>query len=204
MGSIISNAGLLASQSPFLAYFIIYLGTIFLGNISAFASFWFVFQGYLGPSGIPFLILAIFLADLTGDLLWYSLGRTFRDTRLGNWIKRRLPWHEKIEKALVRNGKGWLFLSKFLYGSAFPIIFSIGWMKMGFAKFLRNSVLSILLWLPILLGLVYGLVSGLSPLKAVSIFKNFELVFFIGLALFIFVDYFLAKLIAKIFNKGEV
>jgi len=81
VSTLVADIGLLASQNLFLAYFIIYIATIFLGNISAFASFWIVFQGYFGMWGVPFLILTIFLADVTGDLLWYALGRATRDTR---------------------------------------------------------------------------------------------------------------------------
>ena len=91
MSSIIANVGLLASQNLLLAYFIIYVATIFLGNISAFVSFWVIAEGYFGAWGVPALILTIFLADLSGDLLWYSLGRGTRNTRFGNWIRRRLP-----------------------------------------------------------------------------------------------------------------
>lgn len=204
MSSVISNIGLLASQNLFLAYFIIYFVTIFLGNISAFASFWIVLQGYFGLWGIPLLILTVFLADLTGDLLWYSLGHATRDTRVGRWIRRRLPsWHEKVEHAFEHNGRRWIILSKFIYASAFPVIFSAGWSRMGFKKFFRNSVLSILVWLPILIGLAYGLVSGLSPLRAVSAFRKFELTFFIGLVLFLFLDYLLAKFVAKALERRE-
>jgi len=198
-----SNLGLLASQNPFLAYFIIYVITIFLGNIAAFVSFWLVFQGYFGEWGIPALILTIFLADMTGDLLWYSLGRAFRDTRVGNWIKKHLPGRVRIERALMMNGKKWIFLSKFVYASSFPVIFSIGWTRMEFKKFFRNSLLSILIWIPILLGLAYGLVSGLSPLRAMNAFHDFEWIFFIGLGLFIFLDYLLARVVGKILERRE-
>ena len=204
VSTLAAEIGLLASQNLFLAYFIIYIATIFLGNISAFASFWIVFQGYFGMWGVPLLILTIFLADMTGDLLWYTLGRATRDTKFGRWIKRRLPsWHEKIEGAFARNGKRWIILSKFFYASAFPVIFSAGWSRMGFKKFFRNSVLSVVIWLPILLGLAYGLTSGLAPLRAVAIFRNFELAFFIGLVLFLLADYFLAKFVARMFRKEE-
>lgn len=204
MSGIVANIGLLAGQNLFLAYFIIYVATIFLGNISAFVSFWIVFQGYFGAWGIPLLILTIFLADLTGDLLWYSLGHVTRDTHIGCWIKRRLPsWHEKVEYAFAHNGRKWIILSKFIYASSFPVIFSAGWSNMKFKAFFRNSVLSVLIWLPILLGLAYGLVSGLSPLRAVSAFRQFELTFVIGLILFLFFDYLLAKFIAKVFNQKE-
>ena len=201
MSTITTALGLIASQNMFLAYFIIYLATIFLGNISAFAAFWAVFHGALGFWGIPLLIATIFVADVSGDLLWYSLGRELRDTRLGNFVKNHLRHHEKIERSAQKNGAGLIVMSKFLYASAFPVIFLAGWMKMEFGKFIKTSLLSIVIWLPILSGLSYGLFSGLSPLGAVSIFKNFELVLVISLALFIVADYFVAKLARKILGR---
>lgn len=202
MADIAASIGGFASQNPFLAYFIIYIVTIFLGNISAFASFWFVFEGYMGAWGVPLLILTLFIADLSGDLLWYTLGKKTRDTRFGNWIKRRgKKWHDRVEIAFENNGLGWIILSKFMYAAAFPVIFSAGWMRMGFRRFLKNSLISIFIWLPILLGLAYGLVAGLSPLRAVSIFKNVEILFISGLVIFLVLDYFLAKILTKTLDR---
>ncbi len=207
MGNLTSAIALLASQNPFLAYFIIYLATIFLGNISAFVSFWIIAQTNFGFWGFPLLILVIFISDFSGDLLWYSLGRKSRDTRFGEWVKNHLPGHKKAEKTLQHNGKYWIYFSKFIFGSAPPVIFSIGWTGMKFRAFVKNSIFSILLWLPILIGLAYGLVSGLSPLSAVADFKKFEWNFLIGIALFVFLDYIVArgigKLLKKIIKNGE-
>lgn len=203
MSGVFDNLGLFASQNLLLAYFIVYVSTIFLGNISAFTSFWFAFQGGLGPFGVPFVILAVFLAHITGDLLWYSMGRTLRETRFGNWVRRRLPGHEKIEAHIERRGKRWMIFSKFVYGSNFPIVFSIGWMKIDFKKFFKNSLLAVSLWLPILIGLSYALFSSLSPLRAVATFKNFEEVFLIALVLFLVFDYLLVKVVRKIFKNGN-
>lgn len=196
-----SGLGFLVGQSLPLAYFIIYAATIFLGNIAAFISFWVVSRGYSGSWGIPLLALAIFCAEATGDLLWYSLGRGLRNTRFGNWIKNHLPGHQKIESILQRNGKKLLFFSKFAYGASFPIIFLVGWTRMEFARFFRNSILSILAWLPIFFGLAYVLISGLAPLQAVATFKDVEFAFFVALALFLFLHYLIAKAIAILIER---
>jgi membrane protein DedA with SNARE-associated domain len=201
VGAILFNLGLLASQNLILAYFIVYIATIFFGNISAFTSFWVIIHSDLGEWSIPFLMLAIFLSNLTGDLIWYSLGKSLRDTRFGHWIRRRIPNHEKIEHAVMNNGRKWMFFSKFLYGSSFPIVFSIGWTRTPFKKFFRASLLSILAWLPILLGLAYGLTEGLSPLEAVSTFQDFEWLFLIALVLFLVADYALAKILRRFLDK---
>jgi membrane protein DedA with SNARE-associated domain len=191
----------LTSHHPPFAYFIIYLGTIFLGNISAFVSFWIISRTDFGAWGIPLLILIIFCADLTGDLLWYSLGRKLRGTRFGFWIKNHLPGHNRIESTLENNGKRFLFLSKFIFGFAPPVIFLIGWTGMHFKTFFKNAVLSVLLWLPILVGLAYGLISGLSPLNAMDDFKKFEWTFVIGLLLFIILDYLVAMGLGTLVRK---
>ncbi|HUZ93019.1 MAG TPA: VTT domain-containing protein [Candidatus Paceibacterota bacterium] len=201
MSTVFTNIGLLAGQNKFLAYFIIYLVTIFFGNISAFASFWLVLRGTFGPWGVPFLILTLIASDITADLLWYSLGRTVRDTRFGNFIKKHLPHHKKIEAHIRKDSTKWVFLSKFIYLSSFPIIFLVGWMRVGFRKFSRASAASILIWIPVLSLLAYGLVSWLTPLAAVTLFKHFELEFFIGLILFIAIDYLAIAAVRKFMGK---
>ena len=201
MGNIIASIGLLGSHNLFLAYFIIYIAIIFLGNISAFASFWIVFQGYFGPWGVPFLLIAIYAGNVSGDLLWYTMGRTLQETKFGNWIRKHTPGYEKAAAAVERNGRGLMMVSKFIVASAFPVMFSVGWTKMPFKKFVRTSLLSALLWLPVLIGLSYAVVSGLSPLHAVAIIRDFEWLFFVGLGLFIILDYLLAWVVNKLLNR---
>lgn len=203
MSNILNDLGLLASQNQFLAYFIIYAATIFLGNISAFASFWVVLQGGFGPWGVPLLLATVFLAEVSGDALWYSMGYTLHGTRLGNFIRNRFTnQHEKLSKIFENNGYGWIILSKFLYASSFPIIFTCGWVGVPVKKFLRISFVSAGIWLPILLALSVGLFSGLTPLRAISIFKRFETVFLIALASFFIADYFIIKVFKVIFRKN--
>jgi len=198
MSTVLGSLGFIAGQNMFLAYFIVYIATIFLGNISAFAAFWVAFHGILGFWGIPFLVITIFAANVSGDLLWYSLGRALRNTRFGSFVKNHLPRHEKIERAIQKNGINWMIIAKVLYASSFPIVFSVGWARIKFKRFVKTSLLSVIIWLPILSGLAYGLFSGLSPLRAVSVFKRFEVVLIIGLVLFVIADYFVAKLLRKI------
>jgi membrane protein DedA with SNARE-associated domain len=179
-------------RNPLGAYFIIYLATIFLGNISAFVSFWVIFEANFGLLGFLCLVATIFLADMTGDLLWYSLGRSLRGTRFGLWVETHLPGHARAEALLQQKGRQWLFMSKFVIGCAPPVVFSIGWSGMDFKTFYKNSLLSILLWLPILTLLSYGIVSGLAPLAA-SDFRKLEWVLLGGFVSFVVLDYALAR-----------
>jgi membrane protein DedA with SNARE-associated domain len=201
VGDTITNLGLLAGQNLLLAYFIVYLGIILIGNIMAFISLWVVFHSSLGPWSVPLLIPVVFLGFLTGDLLWYSFGRALRETRFGHWVKRHLPWHARIERSIERNGRRWMFLARFIYASGFPVIFSIGWSKMPLRKFIRNSVMAILTWLPALFGIAYGLISGLSPLHAIAIFRELGITFFVGLGLFLFLNYLMAKIISRVIDR---
>ena len=187
-------------RNPLGAYFVIYLATIFLGNISAFVSFWVIFAANFGFIGFLCLVFTIFLSDMTGDLLWYSLGRSLRDTRFGLWMETHIPGHAKIESLFQHKGKQWLFLSKFVLGFAPPVVFSIGWSGMDFKTFYKNSLLSILLWLPILTMLSYGIVSGLAPLAATD-FRKIEWIALGGLVLFIILDYAIAKGVKMLANR---
>lgn len=181
-------------KNPVGAYFIIYLVTIFLGNISAFVSFWVIFEANFGLVGFLFLILVVFLSDMTGDLLWYSLGRSLRGTRFGTWMETHIPGHAKAEAMVKRKGRQWLFMSKFVLGFAPPVVFLIGWSGMNFKTFYKNSLLSTLLWLPILMLLSYGIVSGLAPLAATD-FRKLEWLVLCGFLLFIVLDYVIAKIV---------
>ena len=206
MHDVILTTAALVGQNPIAAYFIIYIATIFLGNISAFVSFWVIFEIHFGLIGLLCLVCTIFLADMTGDLLWYSLGRALRDTRFGFWMETHLPGHAKIEATLQQKGRQWIFLSKFVFGFAPPVVFSIGWSGMEFKTFYKNSVLSITLWLPVLTALAYGIVSGLAPLAATN-FRRVEWVFLGGFVLFIILDYVIATgvgtLMRRIFGAND-
>ncbi|MEK9180376.1 MAG: VTT domain-containing protein [Patescibacteria group bacterium] len=199
MALAITNLGHLAEENQLLVYFIIYLSTIFIGNLAAFGGFWLVFRGELGPWGLPLLIATLLLAEASGDILWYSLGQKLRGSKLGDFIRNKFtPQHDKIESSLQKNGMNWIFLSKFLYASAFPVIFTIGWAGVPFKKFLKVSCLAIALWMPILGGVAFGLVSSLTPLQATTIFRRVEILFLAGLGLFILIDYFLLRFVKKI------
>lgn len=201
MALIVENLGRFAAENQFLAYFTVYVATIFLGNISAFAGLWAALRGAFGPYGLPLIILTILFAEASGDIIWYSVGRGLRDTRFGNFIKNKFAArHDKIESSLQRNGASWVFFSKFLYASAFPVIFAVGWSGVEFKKFFKVSLLSVLFWVPLLTAVSYALVSTLSPLEANNIFGRVEILFLVGLGLFALIDYFLMKFLKKIFS----
>jgi len=170
-----------------------------VGNVSAFVGFWLIVNGKFGSSGIPLLIGVIFLANFMGDMLWYFSGKKLRNTRLGEWIRARVPNHEKVE-AHMQDGWRIIMVSKFVYSAA-PAIFLSGWSGMEFKKFIRTSLASIALWAPILFGTAYGLITGLLPLQTLTLFRRFEILFIVGVVLFFVVNFLLSRLLRRILHE---
>ena len=61
-------------------------------------------------------------------------------------------------------------------------------------------MLSIILWLPVLTALAYGIVQGLAPLAATN-FRKVEWVFLGGFVLFIVLDYVIATGVGKLARR---
>jgi membrane protein DedA with SNARE-associated domain len=203
MDVLLAQTATIAGQNPLLAYLLAFFGTIFFGNVGAFLSFWAAFQGGFGVWGVPSIILTAFAAGITGDCLWYAMGRGLHATRLGNWIKKRFPNHGRFSERIERKGPRWMLFAKFAYGSNFPIIFSLGWARFPFHRLFRRSLLAIVIWLPIILGLSYGLYSSLSPIAGAAEIKHFETLFLLGLILFIILQFVFSKVIERFFSKND-
>ena len=194
------NIGYLARHDMALVFAAIYVITIFLGNISAFINFWVAFAANYEQWRVLAMFAVIFLGEVTGDCLWYGLGRGLRNTGFGIWVKNHLPGHERAENALQKKGKKYLYLSKFAYGSAGFVVFSIGWTQMDFRTFFKNSLISIILALPVVFFMAYGLFSGLAPLTAVAAFKHLEWLLLIGIVTFIVLQWLLSKAVRAFLN----
>lgn len=190
------------TTNPFLAYLIVYGATIILGNLAAFTALWIGLHNNFGASVLPLIILSLFLADISGDLLWYFSGRALRDTKFGNFIKERLPGHRHIERHIHRNSARWIVLSKFIYSTTFPIIFSVGWAKIEFKKFLPYSLLAIATSIPLLVLIAYGISSWLSPLEASFAFRQIERILAIGIVTFFIVRFAIGKIV-KLFTDRD-
>ena len=202
MHSILYTIGVIAGHNLILTYASFYLAIIFLGNIGIFAGLLVVTEGRLGPWGILFFLVTVFAAEISGDLAWYSLGRMLRGTRAGEFLKNHIPHHTKIENHLQKNCRRWIFLSKFLYGTTFPITFMVGWSKVNFKKFFEVSVLAIFIAVPPILLIALALIQSVSYLKAVTSLHRFEWLFAVAFVIFIACDIAFAKTVKKFFGKN--
>lgn len=203
MDALLTQAGQLASQNLVLAYFIIYLAVIFFGNIAVFTALWLAFRGALGWLGVPAVIVVSFAATFTGDLVWFSLGWRLRETRFGNWIKRRMPGHEAFENHIEQRGPRYMFIAKFISGSNPPLNFSLGWTRrVEYRRYLRNSILALSLWLPVVVGASYGLYASLEPLAELQhAFHDGELLV-AGVLIFVIVQYLLVAILKRLFGRN--
>ena len=198
IGSISPHLASLVGNNILLAYLPVFIGTIFLGNLAAFSSLWLAFHGTFGPWGVGTTIFVLFLADVTADFLWYSLGRLLSGTKLGNFIERHLPGSTRIQKYLHKNATRMIFLSKFLYSSSFVILFSVGWARIDFKKFFRVSVIAVAVWLPFITFISFALFQSLSLVHAESMSRRLEILFLGSLVAFILLNQAL-KFILRIF-----
>jgi membrane protein DedA with SNARE-associated domain len=201
--SIIAAINLFARSNALFTFLIVYVATVFAGSVTAFIAFWVSFAADFEPWRVMALVGIVAAGQVTGDCFWFGLGHGLRNTRIGNWVERRVPGHARAESALHKNGRRFLYFSKFAYGSAGLVVFSLGWTGMDFRRFIKNSVASIVVSLPIIFFMAYGLFSGLSPLAAVDVFKHMGRLFLIGIIAFIVLEWLLAKLVKAVFSERE-
>lgn len=204
MNNYANEIAAIVGQNTFTAYLFIYVGTIFFGNVASFASFWLAYAGVFGKYGVLSMLGMMLFADITGDILWYSLGRALRDTRPGNWVKGKLPRPmQKFEEYVEHHQTRLVALSKFIMGSSFFIMVSVGWARMDFNAFLRTTARSIVVWAVILLALSYGLFSAFNLVGAKTVFHKLEVMLGAGIAAFLLLDFLISYGVRKFFKTPD-
>lgn len=133
------------TASP-VAYALIAFGTTCFGNLVAVPAMLLGFGGKLGMYGWLLVPLAVLGGHFFGDALWYSAGRSLSETRPGEWLKRQLPRHRRIERFFETGSVALLAVSKLLATPTVPILFLLGWYRTEPQRYARLSLLSGLLW----------------------------------------------------------
>lgn len=179
------------------AYIVLYFSIIIFGNAVAFSAFILAFLGGLGPWGMLLVTLTVVLADLSGDSLWFALGKKLRDTKSGNFIKRHLPHHNLIEKHLHEDSLKWLYVSKFVSSVTAPFLFLLGWSQnVSWKKFFKANIKTTIFWVLILITASTIIGSGLLPFVSAESFKKIEVTATIVVVIIVFFQ-FLMKYLAK-------
>jgi len=205
----------LIKENYFIASIFLYLSIIFLGNIASFIAFWIVVVNKIGALGVLGILVLTYLGDVSGDFLWFNLGKLLKGTKIGFFVLKYLAHqNNKFENAFLKNGLRWFVISKFFYGSSPPIAFSLGWSNYDIKKVIKISAIASAFWAPILFGLSFGIIFGILPLKNINFLNKLEWIFVIGIIAFIFAEILISKLIKKFlltkfqflnkyFNNGE-
>jgi membrane protein DedA with SNARE-associated domain len=182
---ILANAQLAYELHPVRSYLLMYFGTILVGNPVVLGAAWLAWLGKFGTEGILLTLAVCFAAHMSGDQLWYWLGRFGATTRLGKWIDARIKRNERFDLFLERHRVLITATIKLLMLPAIPLLFVAGFNKLDYTRYNRVSVLSTLIWFPILLGFGYGLLSGAVALSSGSILLTLTfLIIFIVATLF--------------------
>jgi membrane protein DedA with SNARE-associated domain len=103
------------------------------------------FAAHLGYLKLPWVVAAAFAGTLSGDQLYFYLGRKHRDK-----ITALFPtWSGRIEKAqriLERYGNTLMLTFRFLYGLRTITPFAIGMTEISAVRFFFFNVLSAFIW----------------------------------------------------------
>lgn len=167
--SIIMEAQGAYEAYPVLAYALIYVGTILFGNVVVLGATWLAWIGRLGTEGLTLTLVVILVAHLSGDMLWYWLGRLFSGTPFGRWLRHRLPPNDHVGEFLDTHRVVLVASGKLLLAPVIPLLFLAGWYKMPFGRYLRVSLVSSLIWFPVILGISYGVLTGATALSSGSL-----------------------------------
>jgi membrane protein YqaA with SNARE-associated domain len=195
----------LFKQYQFLTYLFFYIAIVFLGNIFAFIGFLTIIKSGAGIIYILIMFLLAYLANISGDILWFSLGKALRDTRLGNFIFNRFaPQNLKAEEIIHKKGIKFFIFSKFFSTGGF-FAFALGWAKKDFKKTINLSLVTSFFLVLIIYIISIGIILGLTSLSKVSnLFEKAEFLFIFGLILFILLEVLISKIIKKILNSNKV
>lgn len=175
-----------------LAYFLIFLGLVFEGEVTLISA---GVLAHLGALDFWKVLGFVFLGGVIKTLLGYYLGiflnNKYNHNKFFGYIEK------KVLTVLPRFKKKpfWsIFLSKFIMGVNYFVIIFAGYQKINFKKYLEIELLSTVIWAPLLLSLGYFFsYTALSVSKEVGRFLLVVIVFTLG---FLLVDKVVASLYA--------
>ena len=159
-------------------------------EVTLVLSMYLIVNGYLGWGGF---IVAIVIGVTAYETTLYSIGRILKDTKLGNFIRRKIPNHEKLERTLREHATALLFLSKFVAYLNTAVVVLSGWTHMPIRKFAKVRAAASFFWFTVFGTITYLGMSGYALIDHKKFLRNFEFVV-VGIILFIL---FGSKWIAK-------
>lgn len=169
------------------SYFALFPLAVIEGPIITVIAGFFASLGYLNLS-IAYLIIVA--GDLTGDVLYYLLGRFGGRTFIDKWGRYLGTGQEEIsllEEQFAKRGDKLLFIGKMSQGIGGAFLLAAGVIKMPFSKFFLSNLLATLIksLALLLIGFYFGhAISSInSYLEKISLIS-------IGLAVVVVLAYF--------------
>ncbi len=175
------------------------IGTFFEGETILILGGFAAHRGYLE---LPWVIVCAFLGTLSGDQLYYYIGRIKGKTLLD----KRPHWKSRSEKvfSLLDSHQFWLILGfRFLYGLRTVTPFIIGASRISPIRFLFLNILGASTW-AIVIG-VLGYLFGHTLEIFIGDIKRYELLFFAvvaGAGIVIWLTHLLRKRSANKSNQS--
>ena len=137
------------------------------------------FAAYRGYLDLPFVIIAALIGSLSGDQLFFYIGRIKGKGMLEN----RPSWKKKSEKvfSLMERHQNWLVLGfRFLYGLRSVAPFLIGTSRIKPLRFLVLNIAGASIW-AVVVGIL-GYLFGQTVEIVIGKIKNYELLILAVLA----------------------
>ncbi len=172
---------------PLLGYLLVFFGMFIEGDLVLFAA---AFLARLGTFSLLPLIGVTLFGMLTGDLLWYALGK-YHDrfpARLVAFYNRvASPFDQMLATRLFRT----LLITKFAYGIHRLLLARAGSVNAPFAQFFKIDIIATLIWAAAIIAL--GWFGGFAIEASRSYIKFAEWGLLIGLVLLVFAEKALRK-----------
>ncbi|MDP2696143.1 MAG: VTT domain-containing protein [bacterium] len=190
-----STLELFVINNPHWTYIILFGGMFIEGEAFFLTGALLALQGHLSW---PWFIAVIFVGVILGDIVWYSLGRWSRNTKLGFLFSEKFSrLHSWLEESFMSRYQRLAFYSKFLYyiNRLTPLI--AGWHNMEFKKFAKIHLAAAVFWIGIMsiVSAALGLSVGGDGLR--WLVGHLEYVVVGSAIAFVAIEYSLKKIFTK-------
>ncbi len=174
-----------------LGYTVTFFALMIEGDATLFAVAFLTSEGFFDIGDM--LMIAV-SAVVIGDILWYFLGRNAvsKFPKMKAWADN---FAKPVDRHLLDRPFQTLLLTKFTYGAHHAVLLRAGMFHMNFRKFLKNDILAVGIWFPIIWSL--GYFSSISLVFIRRSLRFAEVSLLIGLVLFFGIRYLLRKRVQK-------
>ncbi len=174
-----------------LGYALIFLGMIIEGEAILFTV---AFLTSIGFFDIGDTLFFSFSGLIIGDILWYFLGKNYisKYPKIKDWVDR---FAKPVDRHLLDRPFRTILLTKFVYGVHHAVLMRAGMFEMNFRKFLKNDLLAITIWFPVIWCL--GYFGSIPIIHSKKSLRFAEVVLIAGLIIFFSVEHLIKKSVEK-------